>query len=672
MPDEVSLVRSDPEGDCLLDGAVFFVSLLLFVAFAVLVYRVYPHQQIIPEMFSSWNAKVLAPEPAERFVYAFGLAYFLLVPALLRVSVERFFPDAKRAFFAAYEKAPGRFWTMCYSGAAIWLLLVSGRTLLKYHISPAVMVGFAGAAAASMFVSGRPSEIRGLKSALIAVSVVFAALGASLLVVNESVLAASPAVSDSFYVLLGTLNQVFHGRTVLVDLPSQYGVLFPYLGAAVVSVFGASVATVSAYFVAIILLTFLFLMWAVYRKMGVTPLAAVSFFALLGLAHPFFYASTLGIDPYSMAPYYAYLPVRVVFGAFFLAFSHVFLETPSIRNYILGSAAAAAAVLWNADTGLVLALSWFALLCYRTASSAKSVGAATLDILRHAAVIVSALAVAAFCYAAYAKYRSGHYPDWALSARYQALFYKSGFMMLRMKLLELWHLPLMVYAITLYSCVRRLISRNASATDAWYFYIAVYGLGIFSYYQGRSHLFCLTAVVYPAALLMAFYAYDMLYGKPAPACAFRFPRVKMLFLVLPLAISLAVLPKTFSRLFKLSGGGGNGILTVEFSDQIKFLREKGPEGVLVLSDNADLLYFLAGVASPAPYGSLAEVILREDVQKLQDTVDSGAIKHILVGKMAAPLTASLNLVRYRKVSAMKDFTLYSLGAGAVKRGGGGG
>ena len=71
-----------------------------------------------------------------------------------------------------------------------------------------------------------------------------------------------------FDLLLGAINQVLHGKTVLVDTSSQYGVLYPYVGAVFARLFGMSVLTTSLFFVLLSLLSMWFVYLAILRKFG--------------------------------------------------------------------------------------------------------------------------------------------------------------------------------------------------------------------------------------------------------------------------------------------------------------------------------------------------------------------------------------------------------------------
>lgn len=642
------------------DALVFVFSVLLFCLLALVVTRVYPPSPDVSYLFAEWNRPLLRPEGAERLLYISGLLYFLVVPAAMAWFLPKRFPKSLERIKVTCENRPLRCVAVFSVFLFVWALAASMRTVLKYKLYGPLLIS-----ALFFFVVRRyfPLAERLAKEAsgkarflLIAVSFLSVIAFSYILGLNDLVLLAKPAVSDTFRVLLGTINQVSHGRTILVDLPSQYGTLYPYLAVLFSGIFGNSIPTVSAFFVLLTFLSFFFLMLAVYRKTGVSLFSLLLFAGVIGLSHPFVYASILGIDPYVMAPYYAYLPIRVLFGAFMLYYSKVYLDAPSVWAYLSGTLIAAVSILWNTDTGLVIAVSWQALLLYQTANARLHWTQAFLRTLKHAMVMAAAVVIVAALYAAYAKYRSGSFPDWALAARYQAIFYKAGFMMLRMKPLDIWHIPLAIYAVSLFGSVLRLLRGRAAAMDNWYFYIAVYGLGIFSYYQGRSHLFCLTAVAYPAALIAAFYAFDLVKSE---GDNFQLKKFRLAALSVPLLLSFVFGLKTLAMSKDPFGAIGSAGLSRELDEQIHFVRSvKDSGGVAIWGDSAEYVYSLADATSPLPLASMAEVILVEDIERTQSWLDSGITKYVLVGKGYEPIIKSISLRKFRPAGKIGSFLLY--------------
>jgi hypothetical protein len=89
-----------------------------------------------------------------------------------------------------------------------------------------------------------------------------------LMTVDLDSLASSVFVAHHFELPLGAVNQVRHGRTILVDSTSQYGVLYPYISACSLIPFGLSVSTLSAFFGVVSLLCWVLAYASVGRKLA--------------------------------------------------------------------------------------------------------------------------------------------------------------------------------------------------------------------------------------------------------------------------------------------------------------------------------------------------------------------------------------------------------------------
>src|SRR5262249_32645487 len=104
----------------------------------------------------------------------------------------------------------------------------------------------------------------------------------------------------------------------------------------------------------------------------------------------------------------------------------------------------------------------------------------------------------------------GAFPDYLQFFRYQKLFYISGFFMLPMKLPGTWVLVLLVYLAGLTYASFALAAHAGTIRAKMMFLLSVLGLGLFSYYQGRSHHYVLTLVWWPCFLLMTLFLDELL------------------------------------------------------------------------------------------------------------------------------------------------------------------
>ena len=93
----------------------------------------------------------------------------------------------------------------------------------------------------------------------------------------------------------------------------------------------------------------------------------------------------------------------------------------------------------------------------------------------------------------------------------QNVFLGSGFNMVRMKLWHPWVLIALTYGIALVITVKELkFLKNENNSEKFnknifIFILAILGIGVFSYYQGRSHNECFKAVLYPGIMLLGIF-----------------------------------------------------------------------------------------------------------------------------------------------------------------------
>jgi hypothetical protein len=320
-------------------------------------------------------------------------------------------------------------------------------------------------------------------------------------------------------IVLAAVNQVAHGKTILVDTTSQYGLLYPYAIAAALAPFGVSMPGMTVVFALLILLQAAILFLAFSRLTGMSPAWRAAFaisyaglvapglgMALFGAPSSLFYVDILQPDADFATVYLQLVPIRTIWFAVF-----VWLCSPGAfqdrRWFVpLGYVLAGVSLLWNTDTGLVILVAWTGMLIYsRLDDWRRNPG----GLLRHTAIHLAALAGTlvgslAF-YAAFAWLRSGQLPRYNELLFFQRIFYQAGFYMRPMPLWEFWQPIVAALALTIAWCMRQAVREQLPARAPWLFFIAAYGLGSFSYYQGRSLPQVLPAVFLPALLLAFFW-----------------------------------------------------------------------------------------------------------------------------------------------------------------------
>ena len=285
--------------------------------------------------------------------------------------------------------------------------------------------------------------------------------------------------------VLDALSQVVNGHHVLVDFPHIYGGYIEML-APIIRLFPRELGTLLAV-VAVpnVVATLCLLLTArlVVRRPGVLFLCGLS---LLGIGYV---ASNADID-------YGYLTARVFFPPMALLAATLYFRRRGAALYAVVTLLATLAPVWNLDSGLVLWGSWLATLILMAAAERKFV-----VMLRHAFMQVASFIAAWTAFFLYLRLASGRWPDPGMIFEFQKFVVSTGYFCLALLVPDVWIPLAMVYliglAVALHAGARRKVNRLTPVIVM----LSLFGIGIFSYFMGRSAETNLIAVAYPATLL---------------------------------------------------------------------------------------------------------------------------------------------------------------------------
>jgi hypothetical protein len=290
------------------------------------------------------------------------------------------------------------------------------------------------------------------------------------------------------YHLQFTLDEtyaVLDGRSPLVNFAAQYGSLWPYPVAWIMSLLGNGVGMFTG-LMCLISGIALLAMYDVLRRVARISLGALLLFAPF-LATSFFLIRGPLANRYTDATIFAEYPLRFA-GPWLLAWLTVrHLDDArsgrESRTWPL-FLAAGLVVINNTDHGVPALLGLVAALLWAGGPLTRA---------RVRALALQALAGLAGAYALVALLtlvRAGALPDPALMVRFARLFALAGFAMLPMPALGMHTIVFMTFVGALAVATVRALDRSGeqdrTLTGALAF-IAVFGLGSGSYYVGRSH-----------------------------------------------------------------------------------------------------------------------------------------------------------------------------------------
>jgi len=206
--------------------------------------------------------------------------------------------------------------------------------------------------------------------------------------------------------------------------------------------------------------------------------------------------SSLFIDPY-----FAYYPIRFICPA--LAVLCFYLQARFRKKYfificgILGGIS----LWWNLDSGIAVAGAFAAymfleLVFSRTRSAA----------IQFLSFLVSGILTFLGLMLVFSIQQGGMVSQ-EEAFKYIKFFSCAGFMMIPMPgLPSPWCVFIGIYLMAIIIGLRDFIAGRFSISAKMSLFLAILGIGLFTYYQGRSHIYNLPVVIWPALLLLFIYA----------------------------------------------------------------------------------------------------------------------------------------------------------------------
>jgi hypothetical protein len=462
------------------------------------------------------------------------------------------------------------------------------------------------------------------------------------------------AVSVHFQAIVEPILQVMNGKTLLIDLPSQYG-LYPHLVEPFFHVVGLSVTSLSAFFSLLIFITFA-LMFVSITRMTKSPIVSLMGLMAITSCCYFFGKYTMLIKNPPVDPYFQYWPIRTLFPALLLYLITGFSQSTSYARYVVGHVLMALGCLWNIDSGLPAWGAWIAFHMYREVRLSAA--------FRHLLVGMIVLATTVALCVLFFYFRSGQWPSVSGIVEYQRIFFFFGFYMLPMPMLHPWNVVVLVYSVSMSWAIYHWLRRGSEESEIApvVFSLVILGGGLFSYYAGRSHDFVFGNVIYPAILLGVIFLDRMiaLYRKQA-GNEHATNRVGVLsgaaavlvssFLIIYSSSMLAKLPvladATMKRLALLSSKEYQRTTEVKELSQ-RVVGDKG--SVIILSSHTTFWHLVTHTSSPVQ-DSFIGILYKADVDRLIEEIKNSDTHGVLLdvylskNKSAGELNARLQINR---------------------------
>lgn len=615
------------------------------------------------------------PEPAERAVFITGL---LCLPGLILVFcwLQQRFVRASAAWYPA-ALLPAAEWAIVVSVMlACWYAprgdlddQGQGYFHLRYHLFfeyPGVtlplflgVIGLVSFSRRWSFQGALPFHM---------------AAGAALLFVLLSALFDQnwPYASRwAFTAVFDPVVRVHQGRGLLIDSTSQYG-LYPNFLKPIFRLVGLSVFKFTLVMGVLGTLSY-GAIWTMLFRVAVNKLVAIlGLFSLLFAQWLCFLHVEGEHRGRYLDLYFQYLPIRMLIPGLVLGFGTSYLHRPTTTKYWALLVLTACGVLWNLDSGLPTWGAWLATLCFaefENGMDRKRVRRIGLHPLRGISVLLSVIAV----YNLGVYLRFGQLPALVDVIRSQKLFYMLGFAMIPMPWPGMWCLVILVYLGGLAHCLGALVAGRLGLSEKVLFLLALLGLGLFAYYQGRSHRAVLLLAWWPCFPMLAI-ALDRLLQRLREKNAALTPRWAMAGILIWVLGGSAL--GLFNRLPGLSRSTGDQIGALLYkqpspiAEESVLLREHIPLGqeVLILSQREAILHLEIGRRSPAAC-SFNQLLLMRDFhdlcQRLLSTpsiqvfIDRQVVDQVATEHVGVRLILEILQKHYRCVACTQRGLLYA-------------
>jgi len=412
-----------------------------------------------------------------------------------------------------------------------------------------------------------------------------------------------------------SVSQVVKGKTILADLPSQYG-LFAEILAPVFKAIGLSILKFTAVCAAMQITSLVVTFYIVDQLTRNPIIKAIAGVALVTVT---FETSLwlIGIDE----RYFQYWPIRFFWPALsvFLFYWYSKTQTPT-RSFAIGSAAALA-TLWNADSGLMIEISFaaflvgkWAFLRLRWPTEYFEERSRLIRSMMTQSAGFALIVVLLFMYMTVKADRSLHF-SWLYA--YQKLFYGLGFMMMPLPLRPSpWMSVLAVYLLGMMTALSSWTKAPLGKKADLIFFISFLGLGLFVYYEGRSHILNLITVSWPAIVLSAVMtdrSLRLIGSRRLPRVDIAIPVVAialMLFCCVFFAKNIVKMWNDATVEYKTRGVPSSTLVSSELTFIRKHSRDN--ENCVILARRQGLYYAATGLVSPLSGPGYAELITAQD------------------------------------------------------------
>ncbi|WP_454626410.1 hypothetical protein [Bradyrhizobium cenepequi] len=305
-------------------------------------------------------------------------------------------------------------------------------------------------------------------------------------------------LTNHFEAFFYSVLQTYYGGTCLGDVLPQYGCYAEML-APVLHLTGFSVLSTTAVMTVLCCIS----IWATIvfaRDIIRSPLilTMVGFWILIAQNRPLW---TMGLLP---DQYFQYSPIRTLFPALSFLFVHSWQRQRSYSKATLMGAFSALGICWNLDSGIVVSIALFCFVLLSGATSSRFSRNELQSNLVFCSLYVIGALLTITLFVVWLTFKHGQSLQAIDYLAFVRVFYVLGFYMLPMPFPDPWILAIASALLVLVGTAIRIQIGPYSPRIERAAYLALLGVGLFSYFNGRSHPIVFVLVSWPFVLLLGY------------------------------------------------------------------------------------------------------------------------------------------------------------------------
>jgi len=443
-----------------------------------------------------------------------------------------------------------------------------------------------------------------------------------------------------FNVVFYPVSQILQCKTLLVNLNAQYG-LYGHLLEPLFRILGLNVLNFSIVMALLVASGFYFIFLFLKRTVENNIIVLLGF---TSVSYYTYFIHKVRVDG-GADPYFQYTPIRFLFPCLILYLSVIYFKGQSKSVYYFTFIASSLTILWNLETGIVVFASWLISVVYFEFLHITNYRLLIKNILKIIITGAAILCTVVSLYVFYTYLRSGLFPDSG-----QAIFYQKMFSTLGLSTLPMpspphyWNIVIFIYLVGLLSSLKALYKQKNShhpcVKQMAIFISSIMGIGLFSYYQGRSHDYNLLMVPYHAFLVLALFADSLMNDlKKSKLDCISHQSLLLIVILYFFSNSLFSLLYHTDQLFNTIKVGVDTLRyplqnTSPVSKNVAFIKQHSHPGesilILASDDSEGIYYGESQTRSIIDIPSSVEWILKRDIEQIVTFLETNISNKVFV------------------------------------------